>query len=115
MTEESRDHSFGRYLTAKKAAVSYGFSENFEPDRNFAVTSSNSAAWGKSFTIVEPSDYVDAIPINYPSVTGIRRDAGKIYVVINNYTKRLGKLEILPSAIITSNTRRDAVHDGSEC
>ena len=105
MTEEARVHSFGRYLTAKKAAVSYGLSENFEHDGNFAVTSSNSAAWGKNFSIVELSDvYVGAIPIGSPTVTGIRRGTGKMYVVIDNFTKGSGKLEILPTSIITSNT-----------
>jgi hypothetical protein len=109
MTEEARDHSFGRYLAAKKAAVSYGLSENFEHESNVAVTSSNSAAWGKSFTVVKPSDVdVEAIPIGYPTVTGIRHGAGKIYIVIDNYTKASGKfrgpLEILPTSIIASNT-----------
>jgi hypothetical protein len=105
MTEEARDYSSGRYLTAKKVAVSYGLPENFEHDDNFAVTSSNSAAWGKNFTIVELSDvYVGAIPIGYPTVTGIRRVTGKKFVVIDNYTKGSGKLEILPTSIITSNT-----------
>jgi len=105
MTEEARDHSFGRYLNAKKAGVFYGLSENFEHEPNFAVTSSNSAAWGKKFTIVEPSHaYAEAVPINYPNVTHIRRGTGKIYLVIDNYTKASGKLEILPTSMIASNT-----------
>ncbi len=110
MTEEARDHIFGRYLTAKKSAVAYGLAENFEHEGSFAVTSSSTSAWGKNFTTVEPSDvYVEAMPRRYPTVTGLRAGAGKTYVVIGNYTKASGKfddpLEILHTSIITSNIR----------
>jgi hypothetical protein len=108
MTEEARDHSFGRYMTAKKAAVAYGLSENFEHERSLAVTSSTAAASGRTFTIVESSDvYVEAIPIGYPTVTSLRPGAGKTYVVISNYTQASGKfgdpLQIPHTSIITSN------------
>jgi len=117
MTEETRDHSFGRYLNAKKAAVTYGLSENFEREPNFAVTSSSSAAWGKNEAIVEPSDvYTETFPIGYPTVTGIRHNAGKMYVVIANYSRASERfahaLEILPTSIITSNTREALITIG---
>jgi len=110
MTEAARDHSFGRYLTAKKAAVAYGLEGNLEHEGSFAVTSNSTSAWGKNFTTVELSDvYVEAIPIHYPTFTRLRPGAGKTYVVIGNYTKASSKfddpLEILHTSLITSNIR----------
>lgn len=102
MTEEARDQSFGRYLTAKKAAVTYGLSGGPVHDC-FAVTSSNSAAWGKHFTTVEPSNaFIEA----NPSVAGIHLHHGsrKIYVFIDNFAEGSSRLEILPTSLITSNT-----------
>lgn len=112
MTEEAQDHSFGRYLTAKKAAATYGLLEHFEHERSFAMASSNSAAWGKNFAIVEPSEvYVEAIPVRYPSVSGVRPGAGKTYVFISRYTKGSDKfgnpLEITPTTIISSSAREN--------
>jgi hypothetical protein len=97
-------------LTAKKAAVAYGLAENLEHEGSFAVTSSSTSAWGKNITTVEPSDVcVEAIPIRYPTVTGLRPGAGKTYIIIGNYTKASGKfddpLEISHTSIITSNIR----------
>jgi hypothetical protein len=110
MTEEAQGHSFGQYRTTRKAAVAYGLSEDFEHEGSFAVTSSSSAAWGKTFTIVEPSDvWVETIPKRYPTVTSLRPGTGKTYVVVSNYAKASGKfggpLQILNTPIITSNIR----------
>src|SRR5215203_5372987 len=105
MTEEAPDQSFGRYLTAKKAAVTYGLSAPMH-DCDFTVTSSNSAAWGKHFTTVEPSQaFIGVIPIDDPNIVGIQphHGIGKC-VFIDNFAGGSSTSEILPTSLITSNT-----------
>ena len=108
MKQEAREQSSGRYLAAKKVAVAYGLSENFEDEQSFETAPTSSASWVKNLTVVNPSDeYVQVVSVGYPRVSGVVPGAGKMYIVTyRGASGRLDKTFELPTALITSGALR---------